>query len=145
MRVGLAIVSLFALAACQTPPTAVAQQTPQLPSSMDFGDPTANLVVKRIAPGLRYVEGRNITSNTIVVDTSAGQVIIDTSGPRAAKAHFDLLQADGATRPQYVILTHAHGDHTGGVPLWKGLGAKVVRRRNSRAAPRRRRNSARDR
>jgi alkyl sulfatase BDS1-like metallo-beta-lactamase superfamily hydrolase len=89
-------------------------------------DPTQGLKVITVAPGLRYVEGRNVSSNTMVVDTSAGQVIIDTSRPPASRAHFDLLQKGGVTKPQYVILTHGHGDHTGGVALWKGLGAKVV-------------------
>jgi alkyl sulfatase BDS1-like metallo-beta-lactamase superfamily hydrolase len=97
---------------------------------MDFADPTANLSVTRVAPGLRYVLGRNVSSNTIVVDTSAGAVIIDTSRPPASRAHFDLLQKDGVTKAAYVILTHGHGDHTGGVGLWKGAGARVVAQEN---------------
>ena len=86
--------------------------------------------VTHIAPGLSYVLGRNVSSNTIVVDTSAGAVIIDTSRPPASRAHFDLLQKDGVTKAAYVILTHGHGDHTGGVALWKGAGAKVVAQEN---------------
>jgi alkyl sulfatase BDS1-like metallo-beta-lactamase superfamily hydrolase len=128
MRTGLAILSVLTLSACQMGP-AVAQQTPpgpQLPSSMDFGDPTQNLSVINVAPGLSYVLGRNVSSNTIVLDTSAGAVIIDTSRPPASRAHFDLLQKSGVTKAAYVILTHGHGDHTGGVGLWKGAGAKVV-------------------
>ena len=126
------VASTFLLAACQAAPVATGQQTavlppnPQLPSSMDFGDPTQNLSVIKVAPGLSYVMGRNVSSNTIVLDTPAGAVIIDTSRPPASKAHFDLLQASGVTRAAYVILTHGHGDHTGGVVLWKGVGAKVV-------------------
>jgi alkyl sulfatase BDS1-like metallo-beta-lactamase superfamily hydrolase len=104
----------------------MAQQTPQLPASMDFGDPTQNLSVIKVAPGLSYVLGRNVSSNTIVLHTSAGAVIIDTSRPPASRAHFDLLLKAGVTKAAYVILTHAHGDHTGGVGLWQALGAKVV-------------------
>ena len=66
----------------------------------------------------------------MVVDTSAGQVIIDTSRPPASRAHFDLLTKDGVTKPVYVILTHGHGDHTGGVALWKAAGAKIVAQQN---------------
>ena len=126
---------MLGLAACGTP-DAIAQQAtapparPTLPPGMDFADPTANLSVTRVAPGLRYVLGRNVSSNTIVVDTSAGAVIIDTSRPPASRAHFDLLQKDGVTKAAYVILTHGHGDHTGGVGLWKGAGAKVVAQEN---------------
>ncbi len=120
----------LAFAACQAVPAATGQQavapTPQLPSSMDFGDPTQNLSVIKVAPGLSYVLGRNVSSNTIVLDAPAGAVIIDTSRPPASRAHFDLLQQSGIRKAAYVILTHGHGDHTGGVALWKGLGAKVV-------------------
>lgn len=120
------------LAACQAVPAANSQQAPpaQLPSSMDFGDPTANLAVTPIAPGLSYVVGRNVSSNTIVLDTPNGAVIIDTSRPPASRAHFDLLQKSGVTKAAYVILTHGHGDHTGGANLWKGTGAKIVAQQN---------------
>lgn len=127
MRIGLAIAGMLALCAGLGAP-AGAQQPPasQLPSSMDFGDPTQNLSVIKVAPGLAYVAGRNVSSNTIVLETPAGAVIVDTSRPPASKAHFDLLQKAGVAKAAYVILTHGHGDHTGGVALWKGAGAKVV-------------------
>jgi alkyl sulfatase BDS1-like metallo-beta-lactamase superfamily hydrolase len=132
VRTALATLIAFGFAACGI---ALAQQAvtppkPAVPSSMDTSDPTANLSVTRIVPGLRYVLGRNVSSNTIVVDTSAGAVIIDTSRPPASRAHFDLLQKDGVTKAAYVILTHGHGDHTGGVQLWRGAGAKVVAQEN---------------
>ncbi|MEQ1782439.1 MAG: MBL fold metallo-hydrolase [Hyphomonadaceae bacterium] len=126
------VASVVLLAACQTSPSASGQNAtalapnPQLPSSMDFGDPTQNLSVTKVAPGLSYVMGRNVSSNTIVLETPAGAVIIDTSRPPASQAHFDLLQKSGVTKAAYVILTHGHGDHTGGVALWKSVGAKVV-------------------
>lgn len=117
---------LVAAAQAQIPPA----PAKALPSSMDTSDPTQGLSVIRVAPGLRYVVGRNVSSNTFVVDTSAGQVIIDTSRPPASRVHFDLLQKDGVTKPVYVILTHGHGDHTGGVGLWKAAGAKIVAQQN---------------
>ena len=124
------VASLLALCACQTAPVATGQvpkaPTAKIPASMDFGDPTQNLVIEKVAPGLSYVLGRNVSSNTIVLDTPAGAVIIDTSRPPASYAHFDLLRKSGVTKASYVILTHGHGDHTGGVVLWKQLGAKVV-------------------
>lgn len=116
------------LCACQAAPVAISQTPPApvLPGAMDMSDPTTNLAVTQIAPGLSYVIGRNVSSNTIVLDTPAGGVIIDTSRPPASRAHFDLLQKSGVTKAAYVILTHGHGDHTGGVALWKSAGAKVV-------------------
>ena len=130
MRNIIGLLATIGLASCQAMGPVEAQPgrvaAPPLPSSMDFADPTQNLEVITVAPGLRYVLGRNVSSNTIVLDTPAGAVIIDTSRPPASKAHFDLLQKSGVTKAAYVILTHGHGDHTGGVVLWKPLGAKVV-------------------
>lgn len=130
MRAFIGLAGAVALSACQSMAPVEAQpgsaSAPSLPSSMDFADPTQNLEVITVAPGLRYVLGRNVSSNTIVLDTPAGAVIIDTSRPPASKAHFDVLQKSGVTKAAYVILTHGHGDHTGGVVLWKPLGAKVV-------------------
>lgn len=130
MRKLVGLAAMVALASCQAVAPVEAQQSgvgaPPLPSSMDFADPTQNLAITSVAPGLRYVLGRNVSSNTIVLETQAGAVIVDTSRPPASRAHFDLLQKAGVTKAAYVILTHGHGDHTGGVALWKGAGAKVV-------------------
>lgn len=128
MRRIAGFVSLLTLCACQAAPSAVGQTpaAPTLPSSMGFSDPTQNLSITKVVPGLSYVLGRNVSSNTIVLETPAGAVIVDTSRPPASRAHFDLLQKAGVTKAAYVILTHGHGDHTGGVGLWKQTGAKVV-------------------
>jgi alkyl sulfatase BDS1-like metallo-beta-lactamase superfamily hydrolase len=64
--------------------------------------------------------------NTFLVTTSAGNVVIDTSSVvRAARAK-ELLQRENAGPIKYIVLTHAHGDHTGGVPLWKAADTQVI-------------------
>jgi alkyl sulfatase BDS1-like metallo-beta-lactamase superfamily hydrolase len=68
--------------------------------------------------------------NTFMVTTKAGNVIIDTSTPGPAVRHHELLTAVSDAPIRYIILTHGHGDHTGGVPLWKGPGTKVVAQAN---------------
>jgi alkyl sulfatase BDS1-like metallo-beta-lactamase superfamily hydrolase len=68
--------------------------------------------------------------NTFMVVTEAGNVIIDTSMPFNAARHKQLLQAENAGPVKYIVLTHAHGDHTGGVPAWKQPGAQIVAQKN---------------
>jgi alkyl sulfatase BDS1-like metallo-beta-lactamase superfamily hydrolase len=64
--------------------------------------------------------------NTLMVTTPAGNVIIDTSLPFNAALHKRLLQAENAGPIKYIILTHAHGDHTGGIPAWKQPGTQII-------------------
>ncbi len=95
-------------------------------SSMINSDPTVGVRVQQVAPGLRYVFGANVSSNTFVLDTPEGAVVVDTSRPPASRAHLNALKADGVDKVAYIIITHGHGDHTGGVALWKQGDAKVV-------------------
>jgi alkyl sulfatase BDS1-like metallo-beta-lactamase superfamily hydrolase len=64
--------------------------------------------------------------NTFMVTTSEGNVIIDTSLPANARRHQQLLKAENAGPIKYLILTHGHGDHAGGVPVWKEAGTKII-------------------
>jgi alkyl sulfatase BDS1-like metallo-beta-lactamase superfamily hydrolase len=69
--------------------------------------------------------------NTFLVTTSAGNVIIDTSSPAAAAKHVKLLKAVSQAPVKYIILTHGHGDHIGGVNLWKEAGTEIIAQRQS--------------
>jgi alkyl sulfatase BDS1-like metallo-beta-lactamase superfamily hydrolase len=64
--------------------------------------------------------------NTFLVTTSAGNVVIDTSSILRAPRAKELLQRANSGPVKYIILTHGHGDHTGGVPLWKGPDTQVI-------------------
>jgi alkyl sulfatase BDS1-like metallo-beta-lactamase superfamily hydrolase len=68
--------------------------------------------------------------NTFMVTTSEGNVIIDTSNVIAAPHHVKLLKAENSGPVKYIILTHGHGDHTGGVSLWKQPDTKIIAQRN---------------
>lgn len=68
--------------------------------------------------------------NTFLVKTSEGNVIIDTSIAAHAQKHKQLLSATTSGPIKYIILTHGHGDHTGGVPLWKGSGTQIIAQKN---------------
>jgi len=68
--------------------------------------------------------------NTFLVTTPEGNVIIDTSSPQPAQLHVKLLKAVTAAPIKYIILTHGHGDHTGGLPLWREPGTQVIAQKN---------------
>ncbi len=68
--------------------------------------------------------------NTFLVTTPAGNVIIDTSMPFNSALHKRLLTAENAGPIKYIILTHAHGDHTGGIPAWKQPGTQIIAQKN---------------
>src|SRR5262245_11336267 len=64
--------------------------------------------------------------NTYLVVTPAGNVVIDTSLSLFAPAHVQALRAIDAGPIRYIILTHGHSDHTGGVRLWREDGTQVI-------------------
>ena len=71
--------------------------------------------------------------NTFMVTTPAGNVIIDTSIAFNAALHTKLLRAVSDAPVKYIILTHAHGDHTGGVEAWRKFGGpdtQIIAQRN---------------
>ena len=65
-------------------------------------------------------------SNTFLVTTSAGNVVIDTSLVTAAAAHKQALSSRSSAPIKAIILTHAHADHTGGVNLWRGPDTAII-------------------
>ncbi len=68
--------------------------------------------------------------NTFLLATSEGNVIIDTSIAAHAQRHKPLLTANNKKPIKYIILTHGHGDHTGGVPLWKEPRTQIIAQKN---------------
>jgi alkyl sulfatase BDS1-like metallo-beta-lactamase superfamily hydrolase len=68
--------------------------------------------------------------NTLMVTTPEGNVIIDTSLPATAPAHLAMLKAVSDAPVRYIILTHAHGDHTGGVDLWRESDTQIIAQQN---------------
>ncbi|HKQ07817.1 MAG TPA: MBL fold metallo-hydrolase [Blastocatellia bacterium] len=68
--------------------------------------------------------------NTFLVTTPEGNVVIDTSNATHARTHKKLLEAINSGPIKYIILTHGHQDHTGGIPLWKQPGTQIIAQRN---------------
>jgi alkyl sulfatase BDS1-like metallo-beta-lactamase superfamily hydrolase len=69
-------------------------------------------------------------SNTFLVTTSDGNVIIDTSGPAGAALHHRSLTAISSAPIKAIVLTHGHGDHTGGVARWRQTGTDIITHRS---------------
>jgi alkyl sulfatase BDS1-like metallo-beta-lactamase superfamily hydrolase len=69
-------------------------------------------------------------SNTSMVVTPEGNVVIDTSLAPLAPFHKKSLQAANGGPVKYIILTHAHADHTGGIPVWMERDTQVIAQKN---------------
>lgn len=68
--------------------------------------------------------------NTFMVTTDEGNVIVDTSLPAHAPRHKQHLTAANDSPVRYIILTHGHGDHRGGVAQWKTADNEVIAQEN---------------
>ncbi len=71
------------------------------------------------------------TGNVYMVTTPAGNVIIDTALEAQAADAKKVLQAVNQGPVKYIILTHTHADHIGGISLWKEPGTQIIAQRDS--------------
>ena len=69
--------------------------------------------------------------NVYMVTTPAGNVIIDTASAGQAPNARKILGAESHAPVKYILLTHAHADHIGGIPFWKEPGTQIIAQRNS--------------
>jgi len=134
---------ILALSALGTGATQAAAQDDPAPGSSDLdtvsiksasGD-TLSLQQKstqtkalEITDGIYQATG---FGNSFLVVTDAGNVVIDTSLPQNAAGHKKLLDAVSNKVPEYIIATHGHGDHVGGIALWRGTDTQVIAQENS--------------
>jgi alkyl sulfatase BDS1-like metallo-beta-lactamase superfamily hydrolase len=69
-------------------------------------------------------------SNAYLVMTPEGNVVIDTAPEKDAAKARELLTAVSQAPVKYIILTHGHADHIGGIGLWKQPGTQIIAQRN---------------
>jgi alkyl sulfatase BDS1-like metallo-beta-lactamase superfamily hydrolase len=65
-------------------------------------------------------------ANVYLVTTPAGNVVIDTGIANEAPDARKLLGAVSHGPVKYIILTHGHADHIGGINLWKEAGTQII-------------------
>ena len=70
------------------------------------------------------------TGNVYLVKTPDGDVIIDTAIAEIAGEVKKILDSEPHGPIKYIILTHAHADHIGGIALWKETGTQIIAQRN---------------
>jgi len=70
------------------------------------------------------------TGNVYLVKTPAGDVLIDTAIAEIAGEVKKILDSEPHGPIKYIILTHAHADHVGGIPLWRQPDTQIIAQRN---------------
>src|SRR5450432_3006864 len=69
-------------------------------------------------------------ANVYLMKTPAGNVVIDTGIAGDAPEARKLLGAESHSAIKYIVLTHGHADHIGGIDLWKEPGTQIIAQRN---------------
>ncbi|HUH63720.1 MAG TPA: MBL fold metallo-hydrolase [Terracidiphilus sp.] len=69
-------------------------------------------------------------SNVYLITTPDGNVVIDTAPADVAATSKEALMAVSRAPVKYLILTHGHADHIGGISLWREPGTQIVAQRN---------------
>jgi alkyl sulfatase BDS1-like metallo-beta-lactamase superfamily hydrolase len=69
-------------------------------------------------------------ANVYLVTTPSGNVVVDTGTSREAVNARELLRAESHAPIKYIILTHGHADHIGGINLWKEAETQIIAQRN---------------
>jgi len=68
--------------------------------------------------------------NVYMITTPEGNVVIDTAMQDLAAQAKTALIAENNGPVKYIILTHAHADHIGGIALWKEPETQIIAQRN---------------
>ncbi len=97
------------------------------PSGFDI-QPASQPEAKRINEFIYLSEG---LSNSYMMTTSEGRVVINTGMGFEAPIHKRNFDAVDASPVRYILLTQGHVDHVGGVDLFRGEDTQVVAQANN--------------
>ena len=96
------------------------------------GEPTA----REIAPGVLFFENMPGNYHSMAVDMDDHVVLVEAPlSPAYAELQKRILSQLRPDKPvRYVLVTHHHGDHNGGLRTWAEAGATIVVPRGARIA-----------
>jgi len=91
--------------------------------------PASQTAATRVADWIWLSEG---LSNSYLVVTREGRVVINTGMGFEASVHKRLFDAVDRGPVRYILLTQAHVDHVGGVELFREPGTEIIAQANNR-------------
>ena len=102
------------------------------PEALKGGAKPQPAQLKQIAPDL-YFFWNDGSSNAIFMITDGGVLVVDTQQhPADARRLLGLIRKVSDKPIKWVVVTHAHGDHYLGNPVFKAEGATIVSQRDTR-------------
>lgn len=82
--------------------------------------------VEMLAAGVYQIGG---VANTQMIATPDGNVVFDTGLAIQGAKQKRLLQETAPGRTVYIVLSHSHADHIGGVRFWREEGVEIIAHR----------------
>jgi len=103
------------------------------PEALKGGAKPQPAQVKQIAPDL-YFFWNDGSSNAMFLVTEEGVLVVDAQQhPADARRVMDLIRKVTDKPIKWLVVTHAHGDHFLGSPVYKAEGATIISHRDTRA------------
>ncbi len=99
-----------------------------LVSSAWAQDRPSGMRLRTLQPGVHLISGY-ANGNMLVVETDSGLVLVDAQSAKRVEAADTALRTVTQARVRYVVFTHYHEDHTGGMVHWRESGAQAVAHR----------------
>ena len=102
------------------------------PEALKGGEKPQPAQLKQVAPDL-YFFWNDGSSNAVFMVTDEGVLVVDTQQhPADARRLLGLIRKVTDKPVKWVVVTHAHGDHYLGNPVFKAEGATIVSHRDTR-------------